>query len=393
MFKLLYKKRTLYSSLFLLLIIEISQQFLDYVYGDGNGQIQTFNIVTYVAIIQSTLLITIITYFNKLSKNIIVKNILNTFSLLIFIEIIFLFFTPSIHIVPFKSLGTITNGYRVSDDLLGYIPLADTSVSSIRLSLDKDTIYSVTYSTDEKHRRVCNLLNDTASKHALFFGCSFTFGEGVNDNENLPFYFHQKNPNYKPYNYGFNGYGPQQMLVYLKDKAIEKDINEQSGFAFYLYIPDHIRRVSGSMTFYTSYGANHPYFYLDNRDSLLHNKTFKTGRNPITNISFNYFSRLRLLQYFNVDLYPINSSRYKLTAEIINKSYSIYNSKFPNGIFVIILYKDDYFDKIKSYLDKNIETLNYTELPKSVLHAVDGHPNKTGYLNIANKLTEDLKQK
>ena len=52
---------------------------------------------------------------------------------------------------------------------------------------------------------------------ALFFGGSFTFGTGVEDDEALPYVAGiLSEGKYRVYNFGYRGYGPHQMLAALE---------------------------------------------------------------------------------------------------------------------------------------------------------------------------------
>ena len=60
---------------------------------------------------------------------------------------------------------------------------------------------------------------DRKSEFVIFTGCSFVFGEGVNDNQTLPYLYGKQNPAVRCYNYGFPGYGTQQMLAVLQQRG------------------------------------------------------------------------------------------------------------------------------------------------------------------------------
>ncbi|MFC2061741.1 hypothetical protein ACFLUV_04445 [Elusimicrobiota bacterium] len=55
----------------------------------------------------------------------------------------------------------------------------------------------------------------------LVLGDSLTFGEEVSDNETYPYYLQQILPNVEVINFGVNGYGHDQMLIYLKTEGIK----------------------------------------------------------------------------------------------------------------------------------------------------------------------------
>lgn len=80
-----------------------------------------------------------------------------------------------------------------------------------RIDFAGRTIYSVNYTINS------DLLRQTLSckkgPAVVFFGCSFTFGEGVNDDQTLPQNFaNQLDRKVRVLNLGFSGYGPQHFL-------------------------------------------------------------------------------------------------------------------------------------------------------------------------------------
>ena len=80
-----------------------------------------------------------------------------------------------------------------------------------RINLAGRAIYSVNYTIDSDRLR--QTLSCKKGPAVVFFGCSFTFGEGVNDNETLPQSFaNQLDRKVRVLNLGFSGYGPQQFL-------------------------------------------------------------------------------------------------------------------------------------------------------------------------------------
>ena len=83
-----------------------------------------------------------------------------------------------------------------------------------RESLQGAEIYNVKYTIGTDGSRITPQYIE--SSHRInFLGCSVTFGEGLNDDETLP-YFVAKNGFYSVKNYGFSGYGPHQVLALLK---------------------------------------------------------------------------------------------------------------------------------------------------------------------------------
>jgi hypothetical protein len=93
-----------------------------------------------------------------------------------------------------------------------------------------DLIYDVIYTIGDDHFRVTpredRPVGTEDSKRINFFGCSFTFGEGVNDDETFPYYVQQQIEGSVARNFGFHGYGLQQALAILKsDRDTSGQIN------------------------------------------------------------------------------------------------------------------------------------------------------------------------
>jgi hypothetical protein len=97
------------------------------------------------------------------------------------------------------------------EPIIGWGPNAAGRYRDYRIDSAGRTIYDVNYTIDR------NLLRQTLSckkgPPVVFFGCSYTFGDGVNDNETLPQYFaNLTDRRMRVLNLGFTGYGPQQFL-------------------------------------------------------------------------------------------------------------------------------------------------------------------------------------
>jgi len=103
------------------------------------------------------------------------------------------------------------------------------------------TIYDVIYSVDRNGLRASPMQG--AGKPVFFFGCSFTFGEGVNDNETLPVSFSALSGT-RAINFGISGNSPNSILRMLELDFPLKVEPESPGSIVYVAIPDHIRRAA-----------------------------------------------------------------------------------------------------------------------------------------------------
>ena len=145
--------------------------------------------------------------------------------------------------------------YYVSDAVRGYAAGANVK-KRIRKSRKERVLYEVVYTTNGNGLRVAP--HDLAEKgeeqrknseNAIFFGDSFTYGEGLNDHETLPYLFEAlSGGRYRVYNFGFHGYGPHQMLRIIETGWLEKIVSgPQPMVVVYEALIEHIERVSGKM--------------------------------------------------------------------------------------------------------------------------------------------------
>src|ERR1700693_3080848 len=113
------------------------------------------------------------------------------------------------------------NFYVGDPDIRYSILPVERVVHNVKRSKDGSVIYDVKYSIDQHGLRKTPALE--SDKDVFFFGCSFTFGDGVNDNDTLPTTFSHLS-GLHTLNFGVNGYGPHHMLRMLetdRSKSIE----------------------------------------------------------------------------------------------------------------------------------------------------------------------------
>lgn len=112
--------------------------------------------------------------------------------------------TPSYCLIPHAKLG------------FGLKP------GNFNVTINKGFHYKTTHNQDSL-RTTGKALNDTSYK-VFFFGCSYTYGMGVNDDENFVSLFQQKHPNLNVKNFGVPGYGTIQSLLQLQSIIKKQDI-------------------------------------------------------------------------------------------------------------------------------------------------------------------------
>ena len=140
------------------------------------------------------------------------------------------------------NLESTPQSVTTPDPSLGYTPNPGTQVLAIRTSGDS-TLYRVTYTiTNAGARRTRgNVQGDTW----LFMGCSFTFGDGVEDDETLPSRFsEQLGWTANVVNLGVSGYGAHQVLRQLETERLAGAAAPVK-HVIYQALPAHVARTAG----------------------------------------------------------------------------------------------------------------------------------------------------
>ncbi len=160
------------------------------------------------------------------------------------------------------------HGNYSPSDILGYAPKGNGDFKAMKMTIQGDTVYDVHYTIKDGIRHTPNS-SDTGSETAVFFGCSFTFGTGVNDTETLPYHFNEAaGRRFRIKNCGLPGYGPHQLLALTESNLFDSLFISNGSIAIYGFIPDHIRRCAG----YSSWDENGPHY------EFINNKIRRVGK-------------------------------------------------------------------------------------------------------------------
>jgi hypothetical protein len=132
------------------------------------------------------------------------------------------------------------------DPVLGARPRAAASRTASRFYRDGRMLYDVVYSTLDSGWRVTPQ-NPDADKAVVFFGCSFTFGQGLEDEQTIPWRVAELlGPEYQVFNFALYGYGAHQMLAQIENGFVDDIARRyQDVQAFFLTIDGHELRCSG----------------------------------------------------------------------------------------------------------------------------------------------------
>lgn len=270
---------------------------------------------------------------------------------------------------------------------------------SARDDLENGTvIYHVRYDIDQFGKRITPIKNQEGRNRFLaFFGGSFMFGEGVENHQTLPYYVAQNFSEISPYNFGFHGDGPLDVMAKVENYDFSQEMNEKEGDLVYLFIDGHIDRVVGSMRVY-SWGDRRP-FYRKVGDELLRDGNIVSAQ-PIRYHLLRWLAKSHILKALKIyRLGPRTERDAEYTAFVIEKFCETFRKKFPKARCFVVIYPGcQYSESIQTALENQagIVVLDYSKLfePEDPLYQIlgDRHPTPLANKVLAEKFIEDFQK-
>jgi len=333
-----------------------------------------------------------------------------------------------IDLITNKEYSKESDYFTIRYPSIGYGPRSNAEIEAKKHRRGKD-IYDVVYTINKHGLRHSGgvEINDPV----LFFGGSFTYGEGVNDSETMPYIFTQSSKGkYQGYNFGFHGYGPQQMLGALEGE-VEKEIiaDKKPKYVVFQTILDHIKRAAttADVQSWSRYETS-PKYYLDENDEVqyfgtvqeyinsLPKRAYSKKEQYILDIKKNaksYFidhiyAENRIIAKIEGNKATLNNRDADLYLNIIAKARDIVKERYE-AEFKVILWdvrhddgklklEDDnqFLDYVKTGLsERNIDYSlisdimpNYDRRPYSI--PKDGHPSVIAHQKIAEFLLQEM---
>lgn len=289
--------------------------------------------------------------------------------------------------------------FLVRDNNLGYIPNPSTVFKHVEYYTD-GTQNSVYYSINENSLRRSipePIINNKYINSVVFFGCSYTFGEMVEDNETLPWQFAElEGYSRNVYNFGFEGWGPHQMLASLQGGRVRKIVLEEPNLIVFQGIIDHINRVTNDH----SWIPNGPRYVIED-GNLVRKGNFNKG--SFNNRLLNQFKKSSIFKLVLNSKYlqPSFEKKAQLFTEIIKESRDIILSEYDSAKFLVVMWADPNYSDAENRLildllnDKGIEVVEVANIltdiqnnPKKYEVPNNGHPNLLAFNKIASFLLQ-----
>lgn len=284
------------------------------------------------------------------------------------------------------------NDWEVEDPQLGYRPRSNFTGREKKWRAH-ETIYEVTYTFDALHRRGTPQPEGEKQQFALFFGDSFTMGQGVEDSETLPAQFAAREPRYRAYNYGCGGYGPQNMWVHLHRQDFSREVPEGRGILVYTFIEPQLYRAIGAPQLLAIWGKRLPCLQLNTAGRLEFAGLFQDAH-PWRCTAASVAAQSQVVQYLGLLAPRLSEADYRFTARILAESRDQAEKLFETVRLVVLFYPAAQEQVLlKQALDReNIEMLDFTHLFETIqasgpLALGDGHPTGAGYGYVAEALS------
>ena len=264
-----------------------------------------------------------------------------------------------------QHVHTYSEGYRRTDDILGGAPQKGFTARSTR-RIGEKLLYDVTYSIDSDGlRKAPPDRGDGIEGCVLFFGGSFTFGEGVNDDEAMPYVVGvETDGKYRTYNFGFHGYGPHHMLSALQHNLVDRIVDCDPTHVIYQALPHHVARAAGLVPFH----KHAPRYRLAPNGRVVFHGHFD-DEEAVHHGEVSYVLkdlwRLTATQFSKSSIYKKISDRYRkpndrdveLYLQIVHAAREFTRTQYPRSEFHILLWEDllegqHLFEKVHEGLKK-----------------------------------------
>jgi hypothetical protein len=292
---------------------------------------------------------------------------------------------------PYQNLEVTPSFYIGHDSLLGF------GLNSGDFNITLNDTFTCKYTINELQNRITSFQDLNFNKKVIIMGCSFTFGDLLNDDQTHPFKLQSYliRDSIKVVNLGVSGYGPTQFLLQLKQ--IKNDDNSIKALIInYASFQDGRTTLTRSWRYWLepssskhSFNENVmlPYTELKNNSLLISTKQLTYKLRPLQD-------KLAFVQLIdNIFNIKENNTATQITEKVFYAIAELCKNKnIP--LLVAALSKDDktiqMINKLKA---KGIKTINYNidlNKPEYNFQPIDWHPNEKANTIFADSIIKKL---
>ncbi len=231
--------------------------------------------------------------------------------------------------------GSWSDRYHyVWDDELGIV-LPRNVVARARKLTNDLLDYDVTYTIDANGHRATTGSHDADADNVIFLGCSFTFGQGLNDDQTLPQQFSTiTGQRFNVINFGVPTYGLHQVTRILELGLPEPFLKRGKRFIVYSAIADHARRAAAMY----NWAARGPAYRVDSDGTATYRGNIYA---PWTGYIITAASRSAFLSHYVLAplLSGINFDPVPLYIALVKKAAALSHEKY-HAQFIMVFWDD-----------------------------------------------------
>jgi hypothetical protein len=290
-------------------------------------------------------------------------------------------------------------GYFLPDDVLGWAPAKVMKAHAVKpkppglFHHSDGYLFDVTYTIDANGLRVAPpYRKDDVAGTALFFGCSFAFGEGLKDDETVPYQVGmQSEGRYRTFNFSFHAYGPNQMLAAIEHGNVARAVNTTPQYAFYIAIPGHVWRAAGRV----GWGGNSPRYVLDANGTVHQSGNFGDSKPLAKRLGIHrgvrQLKKSAIWRALESSDSQITDGDIRLYFAVVRRSQELLTAEYPGIQFRVILWPNQDVPQERATYEKLRDGFRQMRIPvdlvediipgyntdrsRFILSSVDHHPN------------------
>ncbi|MBM4149860.1 MAG: hypothetical protein FJ224_12590 [Lentisphaerae bacterium] len=232
----------------------------------------------------------------------------------------------------------------------------------------------------------------------LFFGCSFMFGETVNDDETLPTVTGAlAGWKYAIHNFAFHGYGPHHMLAALQGGVVERVVKLPPRCAVYLAIPHHVARVAGKAT----WSLRDPRYRLEPGGVVARAGRFGDAWSGWSRVWLRYQSRKSaFVRFLSSRERRVTGADAALLVGVVDEARRAFEARYPGAEFHVIVWDEPHAlmpgiiaglraHGVRVHLASDILT-GFAEHLDRFMTPGDSHPNAATYRDLAEYVAGEI---
>lgn len=255
------------------------------------------------------------------------------------------------------------------------------------------TLYDVVYTSRADGWRVTPDRGAAADTAILFFGCSYTYGEGLTDAETFPYRVgEQLGEHYQVFNLAVPGYGAHQTLAMLESGRLDALLAPYKHVrAFFLSLDDHVRRCGG----FAPWDRHGPRYTLEN-DRVARRGNFQDDVSAFRRLADAAFGKSQIYGRLVMNPSPAQRARLEdLHVAMLARIRDLLREKYDASFAVMIWVQGKQFKEPLraaglSLLDLDPYFPDFAADPSRYAIPGDGHPNALANAVMAQAVEEYL---